>query len=572
MIRQFVLPFPGAPSWTTFGTFTRAWRSGSATLLRRVVNRPRWLVWAYLLAAAGAEVLTARFGSIPGLAIQVTLLVCLAYRAAKEPAGPARNLILAVALVPLSRVLLLGATLAPLVEAERELAVIALLAGAVVVTARQVGLPVSTFGWGSATLDPATTFLRDPRFQLLLGVGGVGLGLIESTIYRPPTIPALGVGAFLVEALVLVALTGFVGEAIFRGVILNTTSDSLGCWGFLYTALLFAVVRAGHRPVADLLFAVLVGLLLASVARSTQTILGIALAEGVASVTVFLILPALQATESGLIHALGLLTLWLAAGVGGTALAAVAWFGAIQPIIRARTLQGIRERASREDLSRIHRDLVRRGRALKPTSVPAEDWRLSEDGVISGPSEWSRSLRSAVVQASRHSQATRSSINAVVRTTAQPIQSLLQSLQETFAGIPDPRSPRGRRQPLPLVLALATYAMLYGAESVYSVARWLRGHQPELAARPEVDHPKAPAPTTLNRIFTRIDVVAFECALRVWARTNLPGGEEALIVDEKSLRGIHGTPLPGVRLADGFQPPARLEAGDPERPAHSPMA
>jgi hypothetical protein len=155
--------------------------------------------------------------------------------------------------------------------------------------------------------------------------------------------------------------------------------------------------------------------------------------------------------------------------------------------------------------------------------------------------------------------ATRRSIRAAVETTAQPIQSILESLQVTFAAIPDPRSHRGRRQPLPLVLALATYAMLYGAESVYSVTRWLRSDHPEVLSQANAGATKAPAPSTLHRIFNRLDPLAFENALRTWARANLPGGEDALVVDDNILRGVHGTPLPGVRLAEGYEPPAALD-------------
>ena len=41
---------------------------------------------------------------------------------------------------------------------------------------------------------------------------------------------------------------------------------------------------------------------------------------------------------------------------------------------------------------------------------------------------------------------------------------------------------------------------------------------------------------------------AFESALSAWARGSLGEEDEAIAVDGKALRGIHGDELPGVRL------------------------
>lgn len=134
-------------------------------------------------------------------------------------------------------------------------------------------------------------------------------------------------------------------------------------------------------------------------------------------------------------------------------------------------------------------------------------------------------------------------------------------LQETFRRIPDPRRPKGRRHPLPAILALATAAMLCGARSLYAIAQWGRDQQPELLAALGFTRKTTPCVATLHRVFTRLDVVAFEAALRDWARQNLPDKEEAIAVDGKALRGIHGEQLPGVQLVAAYAHRAGLVLG-----------
>lgn len=126
-----------------------------------------------------------------------------------------------------------------------------------------------------------------------------------------------------------------------------------------------------------------------------------------------------------------------------------------------------------------------------------------------------------------------------------------QALLEAFAAVPDPRSPRGRRHPLPAVLALATAAMLSGARSLYAIAQWGRLQPPEAAAALGFSRDRTPAVSTLHAVFRALDAAAFEAALAGWARAALGDGE-AIAIDGKGLRGIHGEELPGVRLVAGY--------------------
>lgn len=125
-------------------------------------------------------------------------------------------------------------------------------------------------------------------------------------------------------------------------------------------------------------------------------------------------------------------------------------------------------------------------------------------------------------------------------------------LLEAFRSVPDPRRGQGRRHPLPAILTLATCAMLSGARSLYAIAQWGRDQSPEFVAALGITHSPTPSVATLHRVFSRLNVNAFEEALRNWAAQNLPSGEKAIAVDGKELRGIHGEELPGVRLVAAY--------------------
>jgi DDE_Tnp_1-associated len=126
------------------------------------------------------------------------------------------------------------------------------------------------------------------------------------------------------------------------------------------------------------------------------------------------------------------------------------------------------------------------------------------------------------------------------------------SLLRALAELPDPRSRHGRRHPLPAILTLSTAAMLCGARSLYAIAQWGR-EQPETVVRAlGFTRGRTPGVATLHRVFKTLDVDAFETAVARWARAALGSRGEAIAIDGKALRGIHGEELPGVRLVAAY--------------------
>jgi hypothetical protein len=55
-----------------------------------------------------------------------------------------------------------------------------------------------------------------------------------------------------------------------------------------------------------------------------------------------------------------------------------------------------------------------------------------------------------------------------------------------------------------------------------------------------------------------LDKEAFEAVLRDWAQGTLDEKGEAIAIDGKSLRGIHGEELPGVHLVAAYARDAGL--------------
>lgn len=137
-------------------------------------------------------------------------------------------------------------------------------------------------------------------------------------------------------------------------------------------------------------------------------------------------------------------------------------------------------------------------------------------------------------------------------------EELGRKLREAFARVPDPRGARGRRYPLPAVLALATAAMLSGARSLYAIAQWGRLQEPAVLRALGFQRDKTPCVATLHLLFRNLDVTAFEAALREWAQDQFGGRREAIAIDGKGLRGIHGEELPGVRLVAAYADGAGL--------------
>ena len=93
---------------------------------------------------------------------------------------------------------------------------------------------------------------------------------------------------------------------------------------------------------------------------------------------------------------------------------------------------------------------------------------------------------------------------------------------------------------------------------MYAIFQWGRLQKPEVVRGLGFTREKTPTVSTLHLVFKDLDAVTFEGVLQDWAKQNLSDRAEAVAIDGKGLRGIHGEELPGVRLVAGYADGAGL--------------
>jgi DDE family transposase len=126
------------------------------------------------------------------------------------------------------------------------------------------------------------------------------------------------------------------------------------------------------------------------------------------------------------------------------------------------------------------------------------------------------------------------------------------SLRAALQTLPDVRRGQGKVHPLDGMLALAVCALLCGCRSLYAISQWGRECEPELRVALGLRAERGPSVATLHRAFRRLDHAAFERVLGQWFAAQGLQPEEALAIDGKTLRGIHGEEIPGVHLVAAY--------------------
>jgi DDE_Tnp_1-associated/Transposase DDE domain len=129
------------------------------------------------------------------------------------------------------------------------------------------------------------------------------------------------------------------------------------------------------------------------------------------------------------------------------------------------------------------------------------------------------------------------------------------TLMELLEGLHDPRSARGKRHPLPALLALAVVAMLAGMTSYEAIVQYGKERGWEFLKLLGFTTKWGLCKATYSRVFRRIDVADFEARIGRWIRGRLgPGDAPHLCLDGKTARGSRDGEAPGVHLVSAFAP------------------
>ncbi|MBV8087738.1 MAG: CPBP family intramembrane metalloprotease [Chloroflexi bacterium] len=254
--------------------------------------RQLWMLLAYLLAIALAEVVTAIVDPIAGLGFHLAILLGLLWNGARAQSDAERGMFFCLTLAPVIRMSSLALPLShlPLLYWYALAAAPVLLA--VLGAARNLG-------YSRQDLALTIAFPRILGEALLLSPVGLLLGTVEYFILQPqPLSRTFAIGDVLPAALVLLVATGFAEELVFRGLLQHAAAGVLGEWpGIVYVTMLFAALHIGYLSVADGLFVFSLGLVLAFVRNRTGSIAGPTLLHGFVNVSLFLTTPLLLAPK-----------------------------------------------------------------------------------------------------------------------------------------------------------------------------------------------------------------------------------------------------------------------------------
>ncbi len=123
------------------------------------------------------------------------------------------------------------------------------------------------------------------------------------------------------------------------------------------------------------------------------------------------------------------------------------------------------------------------------------------------------------------------------------------SLMELLEGLHDPRSPTGKRHPLPALLGRAVVATLAGRTGYEASVQYGKERGWEFLQHLGVSTTWGLCNAPCSWVFRRIDVADFEARVGQWIRGRLgPGDAPHLALDGKTARGSREGGTPAVQL------------------------
>jgi len=242
------------------------------------------VVWlAYLVALLAAELLINLWYLRLAIVLHTAILVA-ALGQASVAAAAERRLLVALSLAPQVRLLSLALPLAALPPVYAWALTGLCLAVAAWSVVWQLGLSRTELGLRIGDLEA----------QLVIALLGLPLGVAGYLLLRPlPVVSELSLRAMAGPALILLVFAGFLEELIFRGILQSAAREVHGRRGAIYVASLSAALSVGFLsvPYTALVFAASLGF--GGLVARTNSLLGVSLAHGLASILMLLVIPSL---------------------------------------------------------------------------------------------------------------------------------------------------------------------------------------------------------------------------------------------------------------------------------------
>jgi hypothetical protein len=134
-------------------------------------------------------------------------------------------------------------------------------------------------------------------------------------------------------------------------------------------------------------------------------------------------------------------------------------------------------------------------------------------------------------------------------------------LWEALQGIKDHRTKKGRRFPLPAIVAITLCAMLSGANDLMAVFRWGRRLSPRALQALGVDRKRRRAPCHATYHYVFQSIAADDLAKALGSLVRSHGGLGHVALDGKRLRGSQHETSPGVHMLHAFSTKLQAAVG-----------
>jgi hypothetical protein len=135
------------------------------------------------------------------------------------------------------------------------------------------------------------------------------------------------------------------------------------------------------------------------------------------------------------------------------------------------------------------------------------------------------------------------------------------TLWAALEGIEDRRTKKGRRFPLPAIIAIALCAMLSGANDLMAIFRWGRRLSPKALAALGIDKKRKKAPCHATYHYVLQSIAADDLIKALGTLVKVEGGLGHVAIDGKRLRGSQHETSPGIHMLQAFSTKLQAAVG-----------